>query len=40
MLKQIDSTVELTRHNLSNPFGEADAKDFRGVGAVNADSWV
>ena len=28
MLKQIDSSVEPTRHNLSNPFGEADSKDF------------
>ena len=28
MLKQIDAADELTRHNLSSPFGEADAKDF------------
>ena len=28
MLKQFDSAIELTRHNLSNPFGEADTKDF------------
>ena len=28
MLRQFDSAIELTRHSLSNPFGEADAKDF------------
>ncbi len=28
MIQQIESVGELNRHNLSNPFGEADAKDF------------
>lgn len=28
MTTQFESPIELTRHNLSNPFGEADAKDF------------
>ena len=28
MQKQSDSATELTRHNLSNPFGEADTQDF------------